>query len=290
MKIKTAAPVSTYSGLRISFISTILSLIGLIAVLPHAHGADGEKDPINYAYLSDFGLGGFDVEEQQVRAFQIPFSYQLRPMEEDKWGIKLLFPVTIASAEGDPVDIEGIELPFESKVTAVDPGVELQIPVRPRWALKPFGKIGIGRDVTEGRGALIGSLGLKSRYLIPWKKFQFAFGSGISYNAYKPKDADREDYASIGAGWDTIYPLWFTLGGRKTNIGGYFAYYYYFDDLEFQRLQGNPIEIDDQFEIGITFGIYEPIRIVWWNLKRVGIAYRFGDGLKAIRLISSFPF
>jgi hypothetical protein len=77
---------------------------------------------------------------------------------------------------------------------------------------------------------------------------------------------------------------------RKTNIGGYFAYYYYFDDLEFQRLQQNPIEVDDQFEIGITFGTYEPIRIVWWNLKRVGIAYRFGDGLKAIRLISSFPF
>jgi hypothetical protein len=271
-------------------IATFLYLIGLIAVLPQALAADREKDLINYAYLSDFGLGGFDVEEQQVRAFQIPFSYQLRPMQEDKWGIKLLFPVTIASAEGDAVDIDGIELPFESMVTAVNPGVELQIPVRPRWALKPFGKIGIGRDVTEGRGAFIGSLGLKSRYLIPWKKFQFAFGSGIFYNAYKPEDADREDYASIGVGWDTIYPLWFTLGGRKTNIGGYFAYYYYFDDLEFQRVQQNPIEIDDQFEIGITFGTYEPIRILWWNMKRVGIAFRFGDDLKAIRLISSFPF
>jgi hypothetical protein len=175
-------------------------------------------------------------------------------------------------------------------VTAVNPGVELQIPVRPRWTLKPFGKLGIGRDVSEGRGALIGSLGLKSRYLIPWEKFQFAFGSGIFYSAYKPQDEDRKDYASFGLGWDTIYPLWFTLGGRKTNIGGYFAYYYYFDDLEFERRQRNPIEVNDQFEIGITFGTYEPIRIVWWNLKRVGIAYRFGDGFKAIRLISTFPF
>ena len=279
---------SKHSGLHISFISTLLPFIGLIADLPHALGADGEKDPINYAYLADFGLGGFDVEEQQVRAFQIPFSYQLRPMEEDKWGIKLLFPVTIASAEGDSVDADGVELPFDSKVTAVNPGVELQIPVRPQWALKPFGKVGI--DVSEGRGALIGSLGLKSRYLIPWRKFQFAFGSGVFYDAYKPKDEDSKDYASIGVGWDTLYPLGFTLRGRKTNIGGYFAYYYYFDDLEFERLQRNPIEIDDQFEIGITFGTYEPIRIGWWDLKRVGIAYRFGDGLKAIRLISSFPF
>jgi hypothetical protein len=278
------------SLLRIFFISILLSLIGLTAILPHALGADGERDPINYAYLSDFGLGGFDVEEQQVRAFQIPFSYQLRPMQEDKWGIKLLFPVTIASAEGDALDVDGIELPFDSKVTSVNPGVELQIPVRPKWTLKPFGKIGIGRDVSEGRGALMGSLGLKSHYQIPWKNFQFAFGSGVFYDAYKPKDEDRKDYASIGVGWDTIYPLWFTLRGRKTNIGGYFAYYYFFDDLEFERLRRNPIEIDDQFEIGITFGTYEPIRIGWWDLKRVGIAYRFGDGLKAIRLISSFPF
>ncbi len=281
---------SMYSVLRISFISIFLSFIGLTGFLPHAHGADGEKDLINYAYLSDFGLGRFDVEEQQVRAFQIPFSYQLRPMQEDKWGIKILFPVTLASAEGDTVDVDGIGLPFDSKVTSVNPGVELQIPVGPKWALKPFGKIGIGRDISEGRGAFMGSLGLKSRYLIPWKKFQFAFGAGVFYDAYKPKDEDRKDYASSGVGWDTIYPLWFTLGGRKTNIGGYFAYYYYFDDLEFERLHRNPIEIDDQFEIGITFGTYEPIRIVWWNLKRVGIAYRFGDGLKAIRLISSFPF
>jgi hypothetical protein len=150
---RNAALMSTYSPLRIPFISILLSLIGLTAYLPHALGADGERDPINYAYLSDFGLGGFDVDERQVRAFQIPFSYQLRPMQEDKWGIKLLFPVTIASAEGDTVDVDGIELPFDSKVTAVAPGMELQIPVRPKWA------------------ALIGSLGLKSRYLIPWKKF-----------------------------------------------------------------------------------------------------------------------
>jgi hypothetical protein len=174
--------------------------MGLSPILPQALGADGERDPINYAFLSDFGLGGFDVEERQVRAFQIPFSYQLRPMQEDKWGIKLLFPVTLASAEGDAEDVDGIQLPLDSKVTAVAPGVEFQIPVSPKWALKPFGKIGVGRDVSEGRGALIGSLGLKSRYLIPWKKFQFAFGSGVFYNAYKPKDEDRKDFASIGVG------------------------------------------------------------------------------------------
>lgn len=279
-----------YSSLRIFSISIVLSLIGLTAILPRALGADGERDLINYAYLSSFGIGGYDVEEREVRAFQIPFSYQLRPMQGDEWGIKILFPATVATVEGDSIDVDGIELPLDSYVTAVDPGVELQIPVRPKWTVKPFGKIGIGRDVSEERGALVGSLGLKSRYLIPWEKFQFAFGAGVFYDGYKPKDEDRKDYASVGVGWDTIYPLWFTLRGRRTNIGGYFAYYFYFDDLEFERLGRNPIEIDDQFEIGVTFGTYEPIRIGWWEFGRVGIAFRFGDGLTAIRFISGFPF
>jgi hypothetical protein len=49
----------------------------LTAIFSQALGADGERDPINYAFLSDFGLGGFDVEERQVRAFQIPLPLML---------------------------------------------------------------------------------------------------------------------------------------------------------------------------------------------------------------------
>ena len=62
-----------YFPLRTSFISILLSLMGLTVILRPALGADGENDLINYAYLSDFGLGGYDVEEREVRAFQIPF-------------------------------------------------------------------------------------------------------------------------------------------------------------------------------------------------------------------------
>lgn len=253
-------------------------------------GQGAKENLINYAYLTDFGIGGYDVEERQVRAIQIPFSYQLRPMKKNQWGIKLLFPVSVASVEDDGVDIEGIPLPLDSKLTAVNPGVEVQIPVRPDWAIKPFGKIGIGRDISEGKGALIGTLGVKSRYSFDWGKFQMALGSGIFFDTYKPKDEERKDYASVGIGLDAVYPLWFKLKDRQTNIGGYAAYYNYFDDLEFERLKRPPMEIDDQFEVAMTFGTYQPIRIGWWDLKRVGIAYRFGDGFKGVRLIAGFPF
>ena len=252
-------------------------------------GAEVGSDIVNYAYLTDFGVGGFDVEDQQARALNIPLSYQLRPMEEDQWGIKLLFPVTVASVEED-VNYEGIPFFLDSKIAAVKPGIEVQIPLRSNWAIKPFGNVGLGRDLSEGRGAFLGRLGVKSRYSFPWRKFQFALGAGVFLNAYKPKDQDRRDFTSIGVGLDAVYPLWFKVKDRRTNIGGYVAYYYYIDDLEFERYRRGPIEIDDQIEVAATFGVYSPVRIVWWDFKRVGVAYRFGDGLKAIRLIASFPF
>ena len=91
-------------------------------------------------------------------------------------------------------------------------------------------------------------------------------------------------------GLDVVYPLGLTLKGRKTNIGGYVAYNYYLDDLEFDSITRNPIEIDQTIEIALTFGTYSPIPMAIFNFRRVGLAYRFGGDLKAIRIVFSFPF
>ena len=255
-----------------------------------ALGPEDDNNLTNYAYLTDFGIGTYDTDDREVRAFQVPFAYQLRPIQDDIWGVKLLFPVTFGSLGIDVIDIGGIEVPLDSKVLGVNPGVELQIPIRRDWVIKPFGNVGLARDVSQGEGALIYSAGIKSSLLIPWKKFQFALGAGLFYDAYKPKDEEQNDFASVGIGWDMVYPLGFTLSGRKANIGGYLAYYYYFDALEFDRIIRNPIEIDQTMEIGMTFGTYSPIPIWIFNFKRIGLAYRFGEDFKAIRLVFGFPF
>lgn len=262
----------------------------LIGTGNQAFALDSDEDYINYAYLTGLGIGGYNVEDREAVAFQIPFSFQLRPMEEDQFGIKLLLPVTLASLGGDVRNIGGVVIPLDATVVGVNPGVELQIPVTPEWTLKPFGRIGVGRDVSNDNNSFIFAVGLKSRYAIPWRKFQFALGTGIFYDGFKPRGQDKQDYASIGVGWDIIYPLGLNLSGQDTNIGGYLAYYYYFDNLEFMQVSNSFLEISNQYEVGVTLGTYAPIPIGPFKLQRFGIAYRFGEDFKAIRLISDFPF
>jgi hypothetical protein len=170
----------------------------------------------------------------------------------------------------------------------VVPGVELQIPFRKNWVLKPFGRAGGGRS--EGGNAFIYSAGLRSSYTIPWKKFIFTLGNEISFDGFLPSGEEWEDYASIAIGWDTRYPLGFTLKGAETHIGGWVSYYYFFDELEFQRPLLAPLAIGNQFEVALSFGTYKKIPIWFFKFDRIGLAYRFSEDLRAIRIVFEFPF
>ena len=261
-----------------------------IIFISNACGSDEDQNLLNYSYFSELGFGEYNTDNREVRAIQIPFSYQLRPMTEDRWGIKLLFPITFGVLGLDAVNDIGDVISLEVKALSIVPGIELQIPVRERWVLKPFGKVGGGKDVSGGEFTYIYSTGLKSSYTIPWKEFTFTLGNAVAFDGYKPKDENREDYSSISIGWDTVYPLGFTFKGRRTNIGGWVSYYYYFEDLEFERPEQAPLDIGQQFEVALTFGTYEKIPIWFFKLNGIGVAYRFGEDLRAIRFVSEFPF
>ena len=256
-----------------------------------ALGANTGQDLLNYSYFSELGVGEYSTDNREVRAIEVPFSYQLRPMTEDQWGIRLLFPVTFGVLGLDAINNLGDVISLDVSALSVVPGVELQIPVRRNWVLKPFGKAGGGRNLSAGGGrAFIYSAGLRSSYTIPWKDFTFTLGNEISFDGFVPSGEDREDYASIAIGWDTLYPLGFTLKGAETNIGGWVSYYYYFDDLEFERPARAPLAIGQQFEIALTFGTYEKIPIWFFKFDRIGLAYRFSEDLRAIRIVFEFPF
>ena len=237
---------SAISGLVL--FSILFFIFFEMAIVPFAFSADGDQDLLNYSYFSELGVGEYSTDNREVRAIQVPFSYQLRPMTEDQWGIKLLFPVTFGVLDLDAIDNIGDLISLDISALSLVPGAELQIPVRRNWVLKPFGKAGGGRDLSAGgKSAFIYSAGLKSSYTIPWRDFTFTLGNEISFDGFVPSGEDREDYASIAVGWDTIYPLGFTLKGAETHVGGWVSYYYFFNDLEFDRPLLAPLAIGEQF-------------------------------------------
>jgi len=271
------------------FLILIIVFLEMVIVSP-ARGGNTDQDFLNYSYFSELGIGEYNTDDREVRAIQVPFSYQLREIEDKKWGIKLLFPVTFGVLGLDAINDLGDVISLDVSALTIVPGIEFQIPVRKRWVLKPFGRVGAGKDVSGGEFAFIYSTGLKSSYMIPWKKFTFTLGTAISFDGFKREGENREDYSSVSIGWDTVYPLKWTFKGKQTNIGGWVSYYHFLDDIEFQRPQVAPLVIGNQFEVALTFGTYEKIPIWFFKVNRIGLAYRFGEDLRAIRIVSEFPF
>ena len=63
-----------------------------------------------------------------------------------------------------------------------------------------------------------------------------------------------------------------------------------FPDLPESALNGEDGSGDPQFELGVTLGTTEPVRVLGIALPRVGLGYRFGNGLSAYRLVFGGPF
>ena len=57
------------------------------------------------------------------------------------------------------------------------------------------------------------------------------------------------------------------------------------------KFSGTPeVEAPTQYEVGVTFGTRPSIKLWKIPLPRLGLSYRFGEDLSAIRLIFGSPF
>lgn len=250
-------------------------------------------DLSNYAYTQEVEFGGYSVGEQEVQTITAPFSYVIRPLnDENKWGFRLRFPVSVGVYNLNlPEFIEGqITLDRLSAITVV-PGGEFLVPLSKRWMLKPRADLGFGKDLKGGDLILIGGGGIKALYSRPVKAVTMSVGPGVRYLfSDSSSGLNDDDFALLEAGLDTRFPLWFDIGKRSTDSSVYVVVRHYFRKLVFGQVEGEPITIDDHFEVGWTFGTDPPMRLWGVNISRIGIGYRFGESLRGIRIKFGFPF
>lgn len=78
--------------------------------------------------------------------------------------------------------------------------------------------------------------------------------------------------------------------GLSPDVGLSFLYYYFFPPAKFSLPGENPLEVSNQFEFGINVGSATPAKLWIFNSPRIGVSYRFGDGLTGVRAQFGFPF
>lgn len=254
-----------------------------------------DPDPselVGYTYALDSGLGGFDVSGRSVQAYRIPIAYGLRSVEDHPWGVKLTFPVSFGIHDLRGV-VEGEEPLRESfRTITFVPGVEFQIPLGGDWLLKPFAEAGFGKETSSGGEAVaIYAVGVKTLLERQRGRNVWSFATGLEWNGASGFDAETsEEVSLIEAGVDFRYQLGTAFGGRRFDSSVFFIARHFLSGLVFERLGQQPIELREQFEVGVTFGTEPRLRFLGIRLPRIGLSHRFGDGLAAYRLNFGFPF
>ena len=271
-----------------------MSLLVVLAASPIRGQEDitppDDEDLANHAYTNDVGFGGYSVGEEQVSTVRLPISHILRSIEDNDWGARLKLPISFGVYNFTFPDLIGDISSDRLKTLAVVPGVEFQVPVSQRWTLKPFQDLGVGKDFEGGDLFLLSTTGLKGIYVQPWRALTFTFGSGVRYSlSHSSSGLNDDDFASVDVGLDTLFPLGFGTKNHRFDASVYFIARHFFRTLVFQQ-PGGSIEIDRQFEVGLTLGT-TPRLLVWKvRLPRIGVGYRFGESLRGIRINFGFPF
>ena len=272
--------------------AVFLSMIIAGATNPALAGED-PGDLFNYSFAVWLGSGVYKINDadKKLAVLRVPAGYTLRPIQDDKpnlvdrIGFRLLLPAAISYESETDTD-------FSFGSIAFVPGLEVQIPVNKYWALKPFAQFGVGKDTAGGTLQYIYGGGFRSLVSIPWEKF--VFGIGNSLVLAEDRDVTSNDtigFSMFNAGLDIRHPTNWTLFDRQLDISGYFIINYFKNEVDILSDDGSTSKINTLYDVGLTFGLNEPVEIWMVSFDRVGIDYRWGDeGFRGIGFNLGFPF
>jgi hypothetical protein len=258
--------------------------------------------PIPWAYSAYFGTGVYQIANgEKAYVFRVSPSWQWREASVDEQGRRAIgwkfrFPVALGVHDLDANDIGSTLSPDNVSALTAVPGVEADIPIGPRWSLRPFANVGWGAEMGSGSSsAWIYWTGVKSRLAFPGGDgFEWSLVNSLTYSGYTNDAHQSNRVLPLFTGFEFDRPIEKKLGGDPVHIYWHFGYTDYLNHKPL--LVGSSvgsIDIEDEWEGGVAFGKgAEPLRLWRLHWNRVGVAYRFSsDGsFKGISVFFSSLF
>jgi hypothetical protein len=244
---------------------------------------------VNYVYAAQLGFGGYRVGGLSVEVYTLPLAYTL-PAAVAGWDLTLYLPLQYGHYHFK-TNFNGLELSASADTLAAIPGVELEIPLLPGWTLSPYGEWGFGTPLEGGQSAYIYGVGVSSLYEWPLGSFRLGLGNGFSYAGNKDFHGGQgEAFGDVKNGVEVRHPLGFTVKHLTPDAGVFFVEHHFLPNAKFSRFDQPPLTVVDQYEFGLSFGSSTPLGLWFLEGQRIGVSYRFGDGLNAVRMNLGFPF
>ena len=289
-----------------------LVLLGVVSALVQkaAAQANGRQldVQVNLPYAVQFGFGSYDVGGLSVDVFRVPVqhTFSLGP-NEDAWRLALTGYLGYGHFSFES-SVLGPKVTASEDFVFVLPQAELQIPLRRWWTVKPYVAAGVGRTF-NGSAAVEGTsggefhveegfvflyaAGISNLFEFQFQDFVLSVGSRLAAAGdatIGPSRSPNTNYGTLQNGLEVRHPLGLDVKGLVPDVGVSFIYYYFFPSAKFSLPGESPLEVSNQFEFGINIGSAKPAKLWIFNNPRIGVSYRFGDGLTGVRAQFGFPF
>ncbi|HZR81490.1 MAG TPA: hypothetical protein VFD92_10380 [Candidatus Binatia bacterium] len=292
----------------------VVAVAAAVAAIAVAAPARGQQPPepefhfaVNYVYAAQLGFGGYSVGGLNVHLYSLPIGLKFDDVIAD-WALRLEIPIQYGDYDFHGT-VEDVRVSGTSHTIAIAPKAKLEIPVVPRlWRVSLIGGWGFGTSFDSSARAVQGDertpveLDDTSFYtyqagassLLQREVGGFTFGLGNSFvyagNATLDGDPSVEGYGALSTGVEAKHALGFRVWSLVPDASLFFIHDYFTPSLQFTRTARSNLEVDNLFEIGVTFGSETPIEVPFLEDLRLGGSYQFGNGLDAVRLNFGFPF
>lgn len=250
-----------------------------------------EDDPLNHAYAVYLGGGLYVSGDRTIFVVRVAPRIRIRSEEEHPFGIRLRFAATVGFYDLKPADFADFDI-NKLGTFAIIPGVEFPIKISHTWTLAPFIDVGPATDTAFQDITLVVGVGARSRAEFPTKRHLHLLWNQFIYarNSTTGIRATTDDYTVFRTDYEMRGILRYHLGKQRLDLGLLARSELFFDSVIVDLPLGNPVSVNDRWEIGFTTGSTRQ----WKHFKklvtapRLGITYRFGEGQSGIRFTLRF--
>ena len=250
-----------------------------------------EQSFIDFGFAAQLGSGVYTMSGRTLQVYRLPFAYEFDDEDDAPVRVRLTLPVTFGLLDFKPVDVVDTGLPESLDSLSFVPGLAVDVTLRPGWQLEPFVEAGVARDRASDLDEQIFAGGLRSSVDLSGDTTSWQVYDELMYVAVEQRSLDRsDDFTRFRMGVTARRAFDVAGSGRRAD---YLAYGFgdFFIEAPDSVLNGEQGQGGDaQFEVGITFGATEPVRVWRIPLPRIGLGYRFGSELSVYRLVFGAPF
>lgn len=254
--------------------------------------AQAQDNPLSFAFATQAGSGVYSIEGRVVQIYRIPVGFTVRTLQDDRvWGAEVKLPLTFGFYDYETTDILEGQLPSNVGTASLLPGVEFKVRVKDAWTLYPHVDAGAAKDFSGDNLVWVYDAGIKSIVGFRAGGWDARAGQELLWaGAAEAGDAMSDWYGEAMAGFEFRHDLPWTSGASVWDIGAFITYSRYVQDespaiaVSYAAPAAIP-GVDEQTEIGFSFGNRPKLAWKKLSMPKLGLSYRFGDGVQGVRLV-----